>query len=156
VRFIANAGEEKGLLGAGYCATHSTVPIQQIVSVVDLDMPLLLYDFTDIVAFGADHSTVARTVAQAAQSMGVSLSADPMPQESIFTRSDHYQFVKRGVPATAVHRLSNEVSSIGTSGCRPSPTDDSTQAINGTPERATPVNYQSAGACRRRQPAFVV
>ncbi len=99
VLFIANTGEEKNLLGADYFATHPTVPIQQIVSVVDLDMPLLLYDFTDIVAFGADHSTVARTVAQAAKSMGVSLSVDPMPEQSIFTRSDHYQFVKHGVPA---------------------------------------------------------
>jgi len=99
VLFIANTGEEKGLRGADYYAAHPTVPIQQIVSVVDLDMPLLLYDFTDIVAFGADHSTVARNVAQAAQSMGVTMSEDPMPEQSIFTRSDHYQFVKRGVPA---------------------------------------------------------
>jgi len=99
VLFIANTAEEKNLLGADYFATHPTVPIQQIVSVVDLDMPLLLYDFTDIVAFGADHSTVAQTVAQAAKSMGVSLSVDPMPEQSIFTRSDHYQFVKHGVPA---------------------------------------------------------
>ena len=99
VLFIANTGEEKGLLGADYYAAHPTVPIKQIVSVVDLDMPLLLYDFTDIVAFGADHSTVAKNVEQAARSMGVSMSEDPMPEQSIFVRSDHYQFVKRGVPA---------------------------------------------------------
>jgi hypothetical protein len=39
------------------------------VGVVNLDMPMLLYDFQDLVAFGADHSTlgqlVARAVAQA-------------------------------------------------------------------------------------------
>ena len=97
--FIANTGEERGLLGADYFAEHPTVPIQRIVAAVDLDMPLLLYDFTDVVAFGADHSTVARTVEQAARSMGLAVSPDPMPQETIFVRSDHYQFVRRGVPA---------------------------------------------------------
>jgi hypothetical protein len=99
ILFIANTGEERGLLGADYFAAHPTVPIERIVAAVDLDMPLLLYDFTDVVAFGAEHSTVARTVEQAARAMGMKVSPDPMPEQSIFTRSDHYQFVRRGVPA---------------------------------------------------------
>ena len=66
---------------------------------VDLDMPLLLYPFTDVIAFGADRSTVATAVRDAGRSMGVSVSPDPMPQESIFVRSDHYRFVTRGIPA---------------------------------------------------------
>ena len=99
VLFMANTGEEKGLLGAGYYIAHPTVPVKQIVAAVDLDMPLLLYDFTDIVAFGADHSTVARTVEQAARGMGIAVGPDPMPEQTIFVRSDHYQFVRGGVPA---------------------------------------------------------
>jgi hypothetical protein len=99
VLFIANTGEEKGLRGADYFAAHPTVPEDKIVSVVDLDMPLLLYPFTDVIAFGGDHSTVARTIADAAGSMGVAVSPDPMPEEAIFVRSDHYRFVTRGVPA---------------------------------------------------------
>jgi Zn-dependent M28 family amino/carboxypeptidase len=99
VLFMANTGEERGLLGASYYIAHPTVPVKQIVAAVDLDMPLLLYDFTDIVAFGADHSTVARTVAQAARGMGISVASDPMPEQTIFVRSDHYQFVRGGVPA---------------------------------------------------------
>jgi len=99
VLFMANTGEERGLLGASYYIAHPTVPVRQIVAAVDLDMPLLLYDFTDVVAFGADHSTVARTVAQAARGMGIAVAADPMPEQTIFVRSDHYQFVRGGVPA---------------------------------------------------------
>ncbi|MGN6155695.1 MAG: M28 family metallopeptidase [Sphingomicrobium sp.] len=98
VLFIANTGEEKGLRGADYFAAHPTVPEDRIVSVVDLDMPLLLYPFTDVIAFGGDHSTVARTIADAAGSMGVKVSPDPMPEEAIFVRSDHYRFVTRGIP----------------------------------------------------------
>jgi hypothetical protein len=99
VMFIANTGEEFGLLGASYFSTHPTVPADQIVGLVDLDMPLLLYDFTDVVAFGSEHSTTARAVAAAGASMKVSVSPDPMPQETLFVRSDHYPFVRRGVPA---------------------------------------------------------
>lgn len=99
VMFIANTGEEQGLLGAGYFASHPTVPARSIVGLVDLDMPLLLYDFTDVVAFGADHSTTGRAVAAAGASMNIGLAPDPMPQETLFVRSDHYPFVKAGVPA---------------------------------------------------------
>lgn len=99
VMFIANTAEEKGLLGADYFAHYPTVPIGSIVGLVDLDMPLLLYDFKDVIAFGAEHATVADTVAKAAGEMGLRLSPDPMPEEGIFTRSDHYMFVRQGVPA---------------------------------------------------------
>src|SRR3546814_11919144 len=62
-------------------------------------MPLLLYPFTDVIAFGADHSTLGPLVAKAVAPMGVTLIPDPMPEQGIFTRSDHYMFVKQGVPA---------------------------------------------------------
>lgn len=99
ILFLASTGEEKGLLGADYFARHPTVPIARIVGNVDLDMPLLLYRFTDVIAFGADHSTLGPIVANAVAPMNVKLAPDPMPQEGIFTRSDHYMFVKQGVPA---------------------------------------------------------
>ena len=99
VMFIANTGEELGLLGADYFAAHPTVPAASIVGLVDLDMPLLLYPFRDVIAFGADRSTVAKAVAEAGRSMGISVSPDPMPEQSIFVRSDHYRFVTRGIPA---------------------------------------------------------
>jgi Zn-dependent M28 family amino/carboxypeptidase len=97
--FLASTAEEKGLLGADYFARHPSVPISAIVGNVDLDMPLLLYRFTDVTAFGADHSTLGPIVAKAVAPMGVTLSPDPMPAQTIFVRSDHYMFVKQGVPA---------------------------------------------------------
>jgi Zn-dependent M28 family amino/carboxypeptidase len=99
VMFIATTGEERGLLGADYFAAHPTVPRKSIVGLVDLDMPLLTYDFTDVVAYGADESTIGKTVAGAAASMGIAVSPDPMPDQSLFVRSDHYRFVLRGIPA---------------------------------------------------------
>ena len=97
--FVANTAEEKGLLGAESFANNPPVPIDSIVSVVDLDQPLLLYPFTDVIAFGGDHSTMGEAIGRAVAKAGVALSPDPMPAETIFVRSDHYTFVKRGVPA---------------------------------------------------------
>ena len=97
--FVANTAEEKGLLGAEAFANDPPVPIADIVSVVDLDQPLLLYPFTDVIAFGGDHSTMGASITTAVAKAGVALSPDPMPAETIFVRSDHYTFVKRGVPA---------------------------------------------------------
>lgn len=99
VLIVANTGEEKGLLGADYFARHPTVPAAKIVAGVDLDMPVLTYDFTDVIAYGAGHSTVSQAIARAGAGMGLTLSPDPDPDQATFVRSDHYMLVKAGVPA---------------------------------------------------------
>ncbi len=99
VLFLIDTAEEKGLIGAEYFAHNPTVPRAGVAADVDLDMPILTYEFTDVVAFGADRSTVGPSVRRAAAGMNVKLSPDPMPDEGIFTRSDHYRFVEQGIPA---------------------------------------------------------
>jgi len=99
IMIAAVAAEEKGLLGAGFLAHHPLVPAgARVISDVNLDMPILIYDFQDVIAFGAEHSTMGPTVARAAARMNVRLSPDPLPEEGLFTRSDHYNFVKAGIP----------------------------------------------------------
>ncbi|WP_240615628.1 M28 family metallopeptidase [Alteromonas facilis] len=97
--FVAVTGEEKGLLGADYFARNPTVPLSSMVANVNLDMPILTYDFADVIAFGASHSDMKASVEDAAANVGITLSDDPWPQQALFTRSDHYAFVKQGVPA---------------------------------------------------------
>jgi hypothetical protein len=92
-------GEEKGLVGAEYFARNPTLPLSTLTANVNLDMPILTYDFLDVVAFGAERSGVGPLVKRASERMGVSLSPDPIPEEGIFTRSDHFRFVEVGVPA---------------------------------------------------------
>jgi Zn-dependent M28 family amino/carboxypeptidase len=99
ILIVANTAEEKGLLGAESFAHQPTVPIDRITAAIDLDMPMLLYDFTDVVAYGASHSTLRDVFSKAAADMGVKLSPDPMPEQAIFVRSDHYPLAKQGVPA---------------------------------------------------------
>jgi Zn-dependent M28 family amino/carboxypeptidase len=99
ILFVALTAEEKGLVGSEYFAMNPTVPIDSIVSEVNLDMPLLLYEFGDVIAFGADHSSLGETVREAAKSYAIELSPDPFPEQNIFVRSDHYRFVQQGVPS---------------------------------------------------------
>ena len=100
ILFAAVTAEEDGLLGSQYLARTPVLPAGgKLVGVVNLDMPILTYDFQDVIAFGADHSTLGPIVEKAAKAEGVSLSPDPLPAEGLFTRSDHYRFVQEGVPA---------------------------------------------------------
>ena len=96
---LAVTAEEKGLVGSEYFANNPTVAKADIAANVNLDMPILLYPFLDVVAFGADRSTLGATVAKAAGRVGIALSGDPLPDEGLFTRSDHYRFVEQGVPS---------------------------------------------------------
>jgi len=99
ILFVAVTAEEMGLVGSEYFAMNPTVPISAIVSEVNLDMPLLLYDFGDVIAFGAEHSSLGETVRDAAGSFGIELTPDPFPEQNLFVRSDHYRFVQQGVPS---------------------------------------------------------
>ncbi|WP_213980144.1 M20/M25/M40 family metallo-hydrolase [Sphingomonas sp. dw_22] len=99
ILFVSLTAEEDGLLGSDYLAHYPVAADGKVVADVNLDMPILLYDFQDVVAFGAEHSTLGPIVERAAAKMGVALSPDPMPEEQLFVRSDHYSFVKAGVPS---------------------------------------------------------
>jgi hypothetical protein len=99
ILFAAVTAEEDGLLGSEYLAKNPVLAGGKVVAVVNLDMPILTYDFIDVTAFGAEHSTIGPIAAAAVAKAGVKLSPDPVPEEGLFTRSDHYSFVKEGVPS---------------------------------------------------------
>ena len=139
VLFLAVTGEEKGLLGSEYFARNPTVPATSLAANVNLDMPVLTYAFTDVVAFGADRSTLGPAVARAAAKTGVALSPDPMPEEGLFTRSDHFRFVEAGIPSIFLMTGFQNGGEAGVRGflasCYHKPCDD----------LALPINYE-AGA----------
>lgn len=100
--FVVVTAEEKGLIGSDFYATHPTVPRANIVADVNLDMPILTYRFTDLVAFGAERSGIGPVVAQVAKAEGLALTPDPTPDEADFVRTDHYSFVRQGIPSVSL------------------------------------------------------
>ncbi|WP_284619048.1 M28 family metallopeptidase [Aquabacterium humicola] len=110
--FVALTGEEAGLLGSEHFVSRSHAAGTALVANLNVDMPILTYDFRDICAFGAEHSSIGELIARVAQSKGVQVSPDPKPERRRFTRSDQYSFVKAGIPAaflnTGVHSMNED------------------------------------------------
>ena len=99
VLFLVVTAEERGLLGSDYFARNPTVPRSGIVADLALDMPFLYHPLLDIVPYGAQHSTLVAPVTRAAQHLGIAIAADPIPEQVLFIRSDHFSFVRQGVPS---------------------------------------------------------
>ena len=99
VLFMIVTAEEWGLLGSDYFAENPTVPQSSLVANFSLDMPFLFHPLLDIVPYGAEHSSLGRSVATAADHLGLSIGPDPIPEQVLFIRSDHFSFIRRGIPA---------------------------------------------------------
>jgi Zn-dependent M28 family amino/carboxypeptidase len=79
---------------------HNPHPIAgKLVGLINLDTPILTYEFQDVIAFGAERSTIMEAVTAAITGEDIKLTDDPAPERASFVRSDHYAFVKIGVPA---------------------------------------------------------
>jgi Peptidase family M28 len=110
ILFVSVTGEEEGLLGADYFAHYPTVPKSALVADVNMDEDIMLWPLEDVVAYGAEHSSLGTVVNDAAERLHLGVSPDRQPEQVIFIRSDQYAFVKQGVPAmltTAGEKSSN-------------------------------------------------
>lgn len=102
ILFVLMTGEEMGDLGSGYFAKHPTVPVKSLVADVNTDMPTIIAPLLSITALGAEHSSLANQVDQAAGYLGLEVQPDPEPKQVRFVRSDQYSFVLAGIPALHV------------------------------------------------------
>lgn len=99
VLFMIVTAEEWGLLGSDYFVQNPTVSQSNLVANFSLDMPFLFHPLRDIVPYGAEHSTMGASVGQAAEHMGLAIGPDPIPEQVLFIRSDHFSFIRQGIPA---------------------------------------------------------
>ena len=99
ILLLACVGEEEGLLGSEYFSLHPPMPL---VANVNTDMFLALHPLAEVIAFGAEHSSLGPIVREEAAKAGFALISDPFPRETLFVRSDQYSFVQRGVPAVMI------------------------------------------------------
>lgn len=99
--FLAVTGEEYGLYGSKYWAKKPTWDIKKVAANLNLDgIGTEVYaPVKTFVGFGAEHSTLGAILTDVSNIYGIKVIPDPMPDEKIFLRSDHYSFVERGVPA---------------------------------------------------------
>jgi len=102
--FLAVTGEEYGGYGSTYWVKNPTWKLKQVAADLNLDgMGTEVYGpVKTLVGFGAEHSTLGTVMNEVAAANGLSVIADPMPDEKSFYRSDHYFFVKRGIPGIMI------------------------------------------------------
>ncbi|KPJ81122.1 MAG: hypothetical protein AMS19_08640 [Gemmatimonas sp. SG8_23] len=98
--FLVVSGEEKGLWGSDWYATHPSVPLDATVANLNADM--VGRNWTDtIVAIGKEHSDLGATLERVNDrhpELGMTAIDDIWPEERFYFRSDHYNFARRGVP----------------------------------------------------------
>jgi peptidase M28-like protein len=102
VLFLAATGEELGLHGSAWFTRHPTVPLQDVVANLNLDQLSPMWTPHDVVLRGAEQSTLEDHVRVAAALLGLSISPDPVPEQTFFLRSDQYNFARHGIPAACL------------------------------------------------------
>ncbi|WP_066799343.1 M20/M25/M40 family metallo-hydrolase [Sphingomonas soli] len=102
ILFVALTAEEKGLIGSDYFVNFPVVPRDRIVANINMDMPIFTYKVEDVVVLGAERSSLGPVIERAAAEEGLKVVPDPLPEENFFVRSDHYSFVKAGIPAVSI------------------------------------------------------
>ncbi len=96
--FVATTAEETGLLGARYYVQNPPFPTENTVAALNIDGANLWGETDDVVALGADRSTLGDFLQPRAEEMGLRVRNDPQPEKGGFFRSDHFPFALAGVP----------------------------------------------------------
>ena len=99
--FLAVTGEEYGLYGAEHWVKNPTWNLRQVAANLNFDGvgTEVFGPLKQVVGFGMEHSDLGALLQTVAAATGNRIIPDPLPEEKAFYRSDHYAFVKRGVPA---------------------------------------------------------
>jgi hypothetical protein len=100
VVLAAYTGEEKGLLGSTWFSTHLTVPKEKIAAVINLDQLRPLFPLKILTMHAIDDTTLAGNVRRVASGMGIEIRPDMEPERNLNQRTDHWPFLRIGVPAT--------------------------------------------------------
>ena len=100
--FLAVTGEESGLLGSKYYATHPLYPLDQTLANINIDEANQYGRTTDVVVIGLGNSTLDDVLDSVVTAAGRTIVADPESEKGFYYRSDHFEFAKEGVPALYV------------------------------------------------------
>lgn len=135
ILFLSNVGEEKGLLGSEYYTDHPVIPLERTITDLNIDMIGRVgfeyigkpdsANYVYLIGSGM-LSTDLHNVSEKANKTYTNLVLDYKYDDlndpnSFYTRSDHYNFAKHGVPIifyfngvhADYHRPGDEVSKIG-------------------------------------------
>lgn len=99
--FLFPTGEEAGLLGATAYVRSPLRPLEKTAAVLNLESLNFLGATKDIAALGADASELGDHARRVAKAMGLRFRGTAPDPAGLFFRSDHFPFVRSGVPAVS-------------------------------------------------------
>lgn len=99
--FVSTTSEEYGLLGGYHFAQNPTWDITKIAANLNLDGigTEIMGPIKNMVGFGAEYSSLGPMFNDVAKAYNITPMEDPIPEQGVFRRSDHFPFVTRGIPA---------------------------------------------------------
>jgi Zn-dependent M28 family amino/carboxypeptidase len=92
-------GEEQGLLGSLYYATHPTIPISKIAANLNIDGGNIFGRTKDVAVIGKGKSDLEARLTAAAKTQSRTVVDEPEPDKGYYYRSDQLNFARVGVPA---------------------------------------------------------
>lgn len=99
VLFLFPSSEESGLFGSEYYCEHPLIPMENTVACINFESIGPAELTRDVVVLGGEGSPLAPYYVAAAAAQGRTVYFDQDNSDGWFFRSDHYNFVKKGVPA---------------------------------------------------------
>lgn len=96
--FMALTAEEEGLLGSAYYANNPIYPINKTVANLNMDAFSPLGATKDVSIVGLGQTELEDYVEKSAVKFGRIIKGEGNPSSGGFYRSDHFNFVKKGVP----------------------------------------------------------
>lgn len=98
VVFMAVTAEEQGLLGSAYYSNNPIFPINKTVANLNMDAFSPLGETKDLSIVGFGQSEIDDYVVRSADKFGRTVHGEKNPSSGGFYRSDHFNFVKKGIP----------------------------------------------------------
>lgn len=103
ILFFMATAEEQGLIGSEYYVQNPLYPLNKIKAVINMDLLNIFGKTTDISFYGGVDKRIKGAVDRALLQQNRILSPDPVPENGMYYRSDHWPFAKRGVPALFIN-----------------------------------------------------
>jgi Zn-dependent M28 family amino/carboxypeptidase len=97
--FLLPTLEEHGLLGAQHYVQHPAVPLADTVAVINFDIMNPWGRTRNLISIARGHSTLDEVIEKYATMQDRTMGDDTEPEKGYFFRSDHLEFLRRGVPA---------------------------------------------------------
>jgi Zn-dependent M28 family amino/carboxypeptidase len=100
--FVAVTAEEAGLRGSEYYAQHPVVPANKTAVALNFDGFYPYGRTKDVVVTGAERTRLWPVVQEAARRFAFEIKPESHPEQGHFFRSDHFSFVRAGMPAFSI------------------------------------------------------